>query len=147
MSLTASFGIDAVEKKTRLAVIRDRPVLVGPAQCRLQAMSAAFCGVFPVLAAVILGRQASFGVLEFWQQFIEGALSPFNHAQVLLIHLGCYLGGLNDVSIFATVSFGVAALNLLPLPLLNGGNAIMYFVSSTLCPTRAVKSGFFRQVS
>jgi hypothetical protein len=107
------------------------PKLLGWRRCGLELSG---CAVLLILAAVILGRQASFDVLALWQQFIEGALSPFKYAQVLLIHLGRYLGGLNDVSILAVVSFGVAALNLLPVPLLNGGNAIMYFVSSTLYP-------------
>jgi hypothetical protein len=92
------------------------------------------CAVLLVLAAIILGRQATFDVLALWRQFIEGALSPFGHAQILLVDLGRYLGGLNDISIFAAMSFGQAALNLLPLPPVNGGNALMYLVSSMLYP-------------
>jgi hypothetical protein len=118
------------------------PKLLGWQRCGLELSG---CAVLLVLAAVILGQQASFDVLGLWRQFIEGALSPFNHAQVLLIDLGRYLDGLDDVSIFAVVSFGSAALNLLPLPVLNGGNALMYFVSSALYPlTRRSQERLFQ---
>ena len=90
------------------------------------------CAVLVVLAAAIWGQHASYDVLALWQQYFAGALSPFGHAQVLLTELGRYLAGIDELSILAAVAFGAAALNLLPLPLLNGGNAIMYFVSSTI---------------
>jgi hypothetical protein len=106
------------------------PKLLGWQGC---VMELSGCAVLLALAALILGR-ASFDVLAVWRQYIEGALSPFSHAQVLLTDLGRYLGGLDDVSIFAVVCFGTAALCLFPLPGLNGGNAFMYFVSSTLYP-------------
>ena len=48
--------------------------------------------------------------------------------------LGPYLAPLDDLSLFAVVCFALAAMNLIPLPLINGGNAIMYFVSSVLWP-------------
>jgi len=92
------------------------------------------CAVLIVLAAVIWGRHASYDVLALWQQYFAGALSPFDHAQVLLADLGRYLAGLDELSILAAVSFGMAALHLLPVPTLNGGRAIMYFVSSTIYP-------------
>jgi hypothetical protein len=118
------------------------PKLLGWRRCGIELSG---CTVLLVFAAVILGRQATFDVLGLWRKLIEGALSPFSHAQVLLIDLGRYLDGLNDVSIFAVVSFGLAAWNLLPLPLLNGGNALMFFVSSTLYPlTRRAQECLFR---
>jgi|SRR5262245_824667 len=92
------------------------------------------CAVLVVLAAAIWGQHASYDVLALWQQYFAGALSPFGHAQVLLADLGRYLAGLDDLSILAAVSFGMAALNLLPVPMLNGGRAIMHFVSSTIYP-------------
>jgi hypothetical protein len=92
------------------------------------------CAVLLGLAAVIMRRRATFDVFTFWQQFIEGALSPFGQAQLLLKDLGRYLAGLDELSILAAMSFGMAAMNLLPLPPLNGGNAIMHLVSSTLSP-------------
>jgi len=92
------------------------------------------CVALLALAAVIMGRHATFDVLGIWRQFIEGALSPFGHAQVLLRDLGHYLAGLDELSILSAMSFGMAAINLLPFPLLNGGNAIMYFVNSMLSP-------------
>jgi len=118
------------------------PKLLGLRRCEVELSG---CAVLLVLAAVILGRHANFDVLAFWQQFFAGALSPFGHAQVLLIDLGRYLDGRNDLSIFAVASFGVAAWNLFPLPPVNGGNALMYFVSSTLYPlTRRAQEWLFR---
>jgi hypothetical protein len=90
--------------------------------------------VLLALAAVIMGPRANFDVLAIWKEFVEGALSPFGYAQALLTDLGHYLAGLDEPSILAAMSFGMAAWNLLPLPLLNGGNALMYFVSSTIYP-------------
>lgn len=92
------------------------------------------CAALLALAVVIMGRHAPFDVLAIWQQVVQGALSPFGHAQVLLRDLGHYLAGLDELSVLAAMSFGIAAINLLPLPLLNGGNAIMYFVNSMLSP-------------
>ena len=92
------------------------------------------CAVLVVFAAVTWRQHASYDVLALWQQFFEGALSPFGFAQVLLADLGRYLGGLDELSVLAAVSFGMAALNLLPVPMLNGGNAIMHLVSSTVYP-------------
>jgi len=101
---------------------------------RLCGLELSGCAVLLILAAVILGRHASFDVFALWQQFFEGALSPLGHAQILLADFGRHLAGLDELSILATVSFGLAALNLLPVPMLNGGNAIMHFVSSTIYP-------------
>ena len=92
------------------------------------------CAVLLALAAAIMQGDAPLNILAFWQQLIEGALSPFSHAQLLLMELRRYLSGLDELSILAVVSFGLAGINLLPLPPLNGGNALMYFVSSTLYP-------------
>jgi hypothetical protein len=107
------------------------PKLLGLRRCEVELSG---CVVLLVLSVVILGRHASFDVLALWRQTFEGALSPFDHAQVLLTDLGRHLAGLDDLSIFAVASFGLAALNLLPLPILNGGNAVMYFVSATIYP-------------
>ena len=92
------------------------------------------CTALLALAAVIMGQHVTLDVLALWRQSIEGALSPFDHAQVLLRDLGRYLAGLDELSILATMSFGMATINLLPFPMLNGGNAIMYFVNSMLSP-------------
>src|SRR5262245_53482981 len=74
------------------------------------------CAVLFALAAAIMGRRAPIDVLGFWQQLFAGALSPFAHAQAVLLDLGGYLSELDQVSILAVVSFGIAAFNLLPLP-------------------------------
>ena len=105
------------------------------------------CAVLLALAAVIMGPRTTFDVPTIWKQFVQGALSPFGYAQVLLIDLGRYLGDLDDLSIFAAMSLGIAALNLFPLPPLNGGNALMYLVSSTIYPvTERAQERLFRVV-
>jgi hypothetical protein len=120
----------------------NEPQLYGWQRCVIELSG---CAVLLALAAVIMKRGASFDVLALWRQLIEGALSPFGHAQVLLMDLERYLGGLDELSTLAAVTFGIAAINLLPLPLLNGGNALMYFVSSTLYPlTRRSQQWLFR---
>src|SRR5262245_16650154 len=92
------------------------------------------CAVLIALASIIMGRLTVLDVLAFWQQLSTGALSPFGHAQAVLVDLGRYLSQLDQLSMLAAVSFGMAAANLLPLPRLNGGRAIMYLVSVTLYP-------------
>jgi len=120
----------------------NEPELQGWRRCVLELSG---CAVLLALAALIMGQQANFDVLAIWRQFVEGALSPFGYAQVLLIDLGRYLAGLDDPSILAAMSFGMAAFNLLPLPILNGGNALMYFVSSTIYPlTQRAQERLFR---
>jgi hypothetical protein len=120
----------------------NEPQLYGWRRCVIELSG---CGVLLALAALIMKRDRSFDVLALWQQFIAGALSPFGHAQILLMDLERYLGGLDELSILAAMSFGMAAINLLPLPLLNGGNALMYLVSSTLYPlTQRSQEWLFR---
>jgi len=102
------------------------------------------CTLLLVFAAIIMGRPEASDVFVLWRHLVEGALSPFGQAQFLLMDLGRHLAGLDELSTLAVVSFGVAAINLLPLPLFSGGNAIMYFVDAALYPltSRAQEQAF-----
>jgi hypothetical protein len=124
-----SFGVFFFNSWVKFA--DNEPQLYGWRRCVLELSG---CAVLLALSALIMGRHATFDVFAFWRQSIEGALSPFGHAQVLLFDLGHYLAGLDELSIMAAVFFGQVSISLLPLPPLPGGNALMYFFSSTLYP-------------
>ena len=90
------------------------------------------CGLLLVFATIVMGLPAASGVFAVWRDVVQGAVSPFGQAQFLLMDIGRQLTGRDELSTWALVSFGVAAINLLPYPLSNGGNAIMYFVDAAL---------------
>jgi len=127
-SIPISFGVLFIGGYVKFS---DDVQSIGWRRCALELSG---CAALLALAAAIMGRHAPFDVLGFWQQLLVGALSPFTRAQTVLVDLGGYLSELDQVSILAAVSFGATAFNLLPLPILNGGNAVMYLVSSTLYP-------------
>ena len=81
-------------------------------------------GLF-VVAALSLGWSAwNFFLAGFWQFFI-GAFGPLSDAQILI---GDFVGFMSSSGVVAGFGFlcaKVAAVNLLPLPLLNGGDAIL----------------------
>lgn len=63
-------------------------------------------------------------IAGFWQFFV-GALAPLSSAQVLINDFVGYLKADGFTAGFGFLCAKVAAINLLPLPLLNGGDAIM----------------------
>jgi hypothetical protein len=67
-------------------------------------------------------------ILTFWQDFWYGTLHPADYAQVLLSLLNAQVHVLSATQLLIVVFFGAAAINLMPIPLLNGGNALMCFV-------------------
>lgn len=70
-----------------------------------------------------------------FEQLIGGASSPLIHAQDLLAQASQVIRQLSFVSLIALAAIKMAALNLLPLPALNGG---------ALVALAASKSGFAR---
>ncbi len=82
------------------------------------------CLLLLVLACALAGSQALTAFLNLPAQVVTGAVSPFGTAQKLLFDSGTFLRDAPATLIFGVIAAKFAALNLLPLPALNGGAAL-----------------------
>lgn len=82
------------------------------------------CAALFALALVLLGRPAVDAFLAMPGQYLGGALSPLDRAQTLLSEVVGMAKSASFLTLFALTAAKVAAVNLLPLPPLNGGAAL-----------------------
>lgn len=78
-----------------------------------------------VVALWTLGREGWDLFLSGFGQVFSGALGPYSDAQGHLRRFQDFLGSHDALQSLGLVCAKLAALNLLPLPLLNGGHAII----------------------
>jgi membrane-associated protease RseP (regulator of RpoE activity) len=82
------------------------------------------CVALLVIGCAVAGEAAVRAFLSFPGQFFAGALSPLREAQPLLAASSAFISEAPALRLFGVVAAKLAALNLLPLPMLNGGDAI-----------------------
>lgn len=96
------------------------------------------CLVLIVVAAALIGdADVIASVPTIWKAIVAGALSPLSEAQVLLASAGAQLKTADALSRVGLVFLVLGAFNLLPIPVLNGGNAIMSLVLDRDSPLAA----------
>jgi hypothetical protein len=84
------------------------------------------CLVVLVAATVLLRDSATVAAVpRLWMAILAGALSPLSEAQTLIASAAAQLAAADGPALLGLVFLGNAAFNLLPVPVLNGGNAIM----------------------
>ena len=83
------------------------------------------CIVVFVISYLVLGGVAVNSFLSAFQQIVVGALHPFSAGQEFIQKTLDFVQGSSLIVIVAVVQTKVVAFNLLPLPLLNGGQAIV----------------------
>lgn len=88
----------------------------------------------------LLGLQADqparFDLYGIWRDIAVGTVYPLGQGQVILEATVRTLGGESGAVVFQRILYALAAVALLPIPFLSGGNAIMWFaVWSTGWPT------------
>ena len=77
------------------------------------------------LCLVVLGETATHAFLRAFEQMFKGALSPLGVAQSYLVDFERFASSNAFVSVVALIGAKAAAYNLLPLPTLNGGDALL----------------------
>jgi membrane-associated protease RseP (regulator of RpoE activity) len=82
------------------------------------------CAVLLALALAVLGAGAVKAFVELPAQFFGGAISPLGDAQALMRQAALALQAAPFAVVLGVVAAKAAALNLLPLPALNGGAAL-----------------------
>ncbi|MEO0520105.1 MAG: site-2 protease family protein [Cyanobacteria bacterium P01_A01_bin.116] len=87
-------------------------------------------GVFGLgaIAYLLLGTAAVPTFLSGFEQIIRGALSPFEVAQGQLRSVQQFVAGSDFLVVLGATASKLAAFNLLPLPGLNGGQALINLV-------------------
>ncbi len=92
----------------------------------IEQLSVTFSGCFALLmlALAFQGTSALEAFLRFPSQVLAGAASPMDEAQSLLRSAASFLHAATFPATLALVAAKSAALNLVPLPALNGGAAI-----------------------
>lgn len=101
-----------------------RSTLEGASVIKQFAVALFGCLVLLVLACVLAGSHALAAFLNMPTQIVAGAIPPFETAQKLLIETSTFLRDAPATLILGVVAAKFAALNLLPLPALNGGAAL-----------------------
>lgn len=84
----------------------------------------AACLLLLLVATAILGTDALVQFTAAFSQIILGALSPLNAAQAYLAQAHKFINSSSMAAVLAVAAAKVAAMNLLPLPSLNGGQII-----------------------
>ena len=82
------------------------------------------CAVLFALAIALQGRAAVEAFVALPGQLVAGTVSPFGEAQTLLRQIAAAAQSSSFPALLALVMAKCAALNLLPLPMLNGGAAL-----------------------
>ncbi len=82
------------------------------------------CLLLLIIAFVLTGSQAFTAFLSMPAQVLTGAISPFGTAQNLLDTAITFLRDAPATSVIGEVAARIAALNLLPFPASNGGDAL-----------------------
>lgn len=105
------------------------------------------CAVLMALALALLGAGAIDAFLALPAQLFGGAISPFGEAQALLHQAALAVQAAPFAAVLGVVAAKVAALNLLPLPYLNGGAAVAVLARragvARLWPVAATRALFF----
>lgn len=99
---------------------RSLPELPLPAQL---AIVLSGCATLLVLAVYIAGAPSLAAAMAAPRQFLAGAMAPMSTAQQLIAQMGTTTHQVGFPVLLSLVAAKVAALNLLPLPGLNGGAA------------------------
>ncbi len=76
----------------------------------------------------ILGAEGGASFIRAFAQVILGAVSPFGQAQEYLHSFQAFVGQHGFVAVLGLLCAKMAAFNLLPLPTLNGGQALVNLV-------------------
>ena len=89
--------------------------------------------VFVVLsAAFILGPKSTIaGIYSGFYQIIAGAISPFAKGKIYISIFFFELLNKSTATAYALMATKIAALNLLPIPPLNGGNILLEFIPNS----------------
>ncbi|WP_457444096.1 site-2 protease family protein [Roseateles sp. P5_E4] len=82
------------------------------------------CALLLGLAVALQGRAGIDAFLALPAQWLTGVISPLGDAQALLQRIAAFAESAPFAVILALLAAKVAALNLLPLPYLNGGAAL-----------------------
>ncbi len=82
------------------------------------------CLLLVIVASVVLGDDFLALFISAPAQVFAGAVSPFGEAQRLLQTAEAYATASTFVALVGIVAAKLAAINLLPLPLFNGGMAV-----------------------
>lgn len=82
------------------------------------------CVVLAGASIGIEGRPALQALADAPLQFLAGAISPLDAAQDLLRSMSAYSRSASFTSLLAMVAAKMAAINLLPFPVCNGGAAV-----------------------
>lgn len=82
------------------------------------------CALLLALAVALHGYAAVEAFLALPAQLLAGAVSPFGDAQTLLREAADAVRSSSFAVLLALIAAKVAAFNLLPLPMLNGGAAV-----------------------
>lgn len=78
-----------------------------------------------LLALLLLGEDGWHAFIKGFSQVLVGALAPLSEAQQLLGSFNDYLRARSFLDVLGLLAAKMAAINLLPLPMLNGGAAIL----------------------
>jgi len=82
------------------------------------------CMVLVGAACALIGDEALQVLVQFPGMFVKGALSPWGEGTALLTRMDSYLDTTSFLPLLGTTAASLAAVNLLPLPMMNGGAAI-----------------------
>jgi membrane-associated protease RseP (regulator of RpoE activity) len=88
------------------------------------AISLSGCAMLVLLSISLLGRDGLQAFLIAPAQLLHGAIAPFSTAQVLIAESLSLLSAAPPATDVAYAAAKLAALNILPLPALNGGAAL-----------------------
>lgn len=102
------------------------------------------CLFMLLISAVLAGSQAFDALVSTYVQFFSGALSPLNTGKAYIHEIAAFIDSQGFVSIYAITQVKIAALNLLPLPMLNGGQAILVFFDKAEQPPGKLMNGLMQ---
>ncbi len=101
------------------------------------------CLFLLVIAYFIGGGEALYSGFLIWDQYFQGALSPLHDAQTLITQIASFVQSTEALVLLAFICAKFAALNLMPLGVLNGGA----FIGVLLDATGNRKFGEYFQIS
>ena len=83
------------------------------------------CIFLILIAFILIGSDAFYSLLDGFRQIVTGILSPTETAQVYIENIGKFIYSSSFLAIFSMTATKIAAVNLLPIPILNGGQALL----------------------
>ena len=87
------------------------------------------CLLMLLISILILGSQRAFEIfIQTYQQVFIGAIGPVTAGKDYIHQISSFIAANSLLTIYAATQLKVAALNLLPLPILNGGQALLTII-------------------